>query len=127
MKSKYAGYMGKVMLVDLTTETISEYPWSDRERELYVGGKIMAARILADHLTGKDGDIFDYITGKRTGTTALPIICITTTAGTGSEGNATAVFTNDETLDKKGLVNPLIYPKVSFIDSDFKAFETKLS
>ena len=54
MESKYAGYMGKVMLVDLTTETVSEYPWSDTERELYLGGKIMAAKILCDHLTGKE-------------------------------------------------------------------------
>jgi len=54
MASKYAGYMGKVMMVDLTTETVTEYPWSDAQRELYLGGKIMAARILCDHLTGKE-------------------------------------------------------------------------
>ena len=54
MESKYAGYMGKVMLVDLSTETVTEYPWTDQERELYLGGKIMAARILCDHLTGKE-------------------------------------------------------------------------
>ena len=54
MNSKYAGYMGKVMMVDLTTETVTEYPWSDEDRELYLGGKIMAARILCDHLTGKE-------------------------------------------------------------------------
>ena len=54
MKTKYAGYMGKVMTIDLTTETVSEYPWSDQDRELYLGGKIMAARILCDHLTGKE-------------------------------------------------------------------------
>ena len=54
MKSQYAGYMGKVMLVDLTAETVEEYPWTDQERELYLGGKIMAARILCDHLTGKE-------------------------------------------------------------------------
>lgn len=54
MKSQYAGYMGKVMLVDLTAETVEEYPWTDRERELYLGGKIMAARILCDHLTGTE-------------------------------------------------------------------------
>ena len=53
MASKYAGYMGKVIQVDLTTETVTEYPWSDEPRELYLGGKIMAARILCDHLTGK--------------------------------------------------------------------------
>ena len=54
MRSKYAGYMGKVMLVDLTSETVTEYPWNDEQRELYLGGKIMAARILCDHLTGKE-------------------------------------------------------------------------
>ena len=54
MASKYAGYMGKVMMVDLTTETVAEYPWTDEQRELYLGGKIMAARILCDHLTGKE-------------------------------------------------------------------------
>jgi len=54
MQSKYGGYMGKVMMVDLTTETVSEYPWSDEQRALYMGGKIMAARILCDHLTGKE-------------------------------------------------------------------------
>ena len=54
MHSKYAGYMGKVMLVDLSTETVTEYPWVDHQRELYLGGKIMAARILCDHLTGKE-------------------------------------------------------------------------
>ena len=54
MTSKYAGYMGKVIMVDLSTETVSEYPWSDEQRELYLGGKIMAARILCDHLTGKE-------------------------------------------------------------------------
>ena len=54
MESKYAGYMGKVILIDLSTETAAEYPWSDEQRELYLGGKIMAARILCDHLTGKE-------------------------------------------------------------------------
>lgn len=85
------------------------------------GGSAMDTAKGIAFLTGKEGDIFDYITAKRTGTSALPIICITTTAGTGSEGNSTAVFTNDATLDKKGLVNPLIFPKVSFIDSEFMA------
>lgn len=54
MPSKYAGYTGKVMLVDLSRETSQEYPWSDRDRELYLGGKIMANKILCDHLTGSE-------------------------------------------------------------------------
>ncbi|MBR5617941.1 MAG: aldehyde ferredoxin oxidoreductase family protein [Oscillospiraceae bacterium] len=75
MASKYAGYMGKVMLVDLTTETVSEYPWSDEQRELYLGGKIMAARILCDHLTGRETAFSEenwvvISTGPLTGTGA---------------------------------------------------------
>lgn len=54
MSSKYAGYTGKVILVDLSRETAQEYPWTDRERELYLGGKIMANKILCDHLTGSE-------------------------------------------------------------------------
>ena len=75
MASKYAGYMGKVIMVDLTTETVTEYPWSDEQRELYLGGKIMAARILADHLTGKETAFSEenwvvISTGPLTGTGA---------------------------------------------------------
>ena len=75
MKSKYAGYMGKVMMIDLTTETVTEYPWSDEQRELYLGGKIMAARILCDHLTGKETAFSEenwvvISTGPLTGTGA---------------------------------------------------------
>ena len=75
MASIYAGYMGKVVLVDLTTETVSEYPWTDEQRELYLGGKIMAARILCDHLTGKEQPFSEenwvvISTGPLTGTGA---------------------------------------------------------
>ena len=75
MKSKYSGYMGKIMEVDLTTETVREYPWSDAQRELYLGGKIMAARILCDHLTGKETAFSEenrvvIATGPLTGTGA---------------------------------------------------------
>ena len=75
METKYAGYMGKVMMVDLSSEIVSEYPWSDEQRELYLGGKIMAARILCDHLTGKESAFSEenwvvISTGPLTGTGA---------------------------------------------------------
>ena len=75
MESKYSGYMGKIMEVDLTTETVREYPWSDTQRELYLGGKIMASRILCDHLTGKETAFSEenwvvIATGPLTGTGA---------------------------------------------------------
>lgn len=54
MTSKYGGYMGKVLKINLTTQTVEDYPFSDRERELFIGGKMMAAKILGDHLTGQE-------------------------------------------------------------------------
>lgn len=54
MGTQYGGYMGKVLKIDLTTKAVSEYPFSDEERRLFIGGKTMAAKILADHLTGQE-------------------------------------------------------------------------
>ena len=50
MATKYGGYMGKVAMIDLSTGHVTEYPWSDEERRLFIGGKIMAAKILGDNL-----------------------------------------------------------------------------
>jgi len=75
MASKYGGYMGKVMLIDLSTESAEEYLWTDKDRELFVGGKIMAAAILEKHLSGKEDAFSDenwliISTGPMTGTGA---------------------------------------------------------
>jgi len=75
MATKYGGYMGKVMLVDLSTQSVNEYPWSDEDRELYIGGKTMAAKILCDNFTGKEEtyseeNLIVISTGPLTGTGA---------------------------------------------------------
>ncbi len=48
--SKLKGYMGKVLFVDLTNRTYSEFPWTDEDRKRTIGGKIMAADILLQHI-----------------------------------------------------------------------------
>ena len=50
----YSGYMGRVVMLDLGTKEISDYPWTDEDREKYIGGKGMASKILYDNLTGKE-------------------------------------------------------------------------
>lgn len=75
MTTKYGGYMGKVLKIDLSSEKVSEYPWSDKERELYIGGKIMAAKIIYDNTNEHTTPLSDenYIvitTGPLTGTGA---------------------------------------------------------
>lgn len=73
--SSYGGYAGKVAAIDLTRETVSEYPWNDRDREAYLGGKVMAARILRDCLSGQEAAFSEescvvIATGPLTGTGA---------------------------------------------------------
>jgi len=48
MSSRYGGYMGLYLYIDLTARTVREYEVSDRLKELYLGGKGLAARILYD-------------------------------------------------------------------------------
>ena len=80
------------------------------------GGSAMDTAKGIAFMANKEGEVFDYILGKRVGVGALPSIQVTTTAGTGSEGNWTAVFTDDETLEKKGLLNNYMFPKAAIVD-----------
>lgn len=50
MNSKYGGYMGKVLKINLSDNSFEDYPWTDKDREKYLGGKIMASKILYDNL-----------------------------------------------------------------------------
>ncbi|NLL63914.1 MAG: aldehyde ferredoxin oxidoreductase family protein [Ruminococcaceae bacterium] len=70
--SRYFGYMGKVLKIDLTNKTFGEFPWSDEDRERTIGGKIMAGEILYRHIkkgmTAFDEDNWIVITtGPLTG------------------------------------------------------------
>ena len=72
MATNCGGYMGKLLQVNLTTRAITEYPLSDKERELYIGGKMLAAKILSDKLTGQetafsDDNMVVITTGPLTG------------------------------------------------------------
>lgn len=82
------------------------------------GGSIMdAAKAIAFIMKNK-GDISDYIFGKIYGKTALPIVLVPTTSGTGSEGNNFSVLTNPKNGDKKSLRTNAIYAKASIIDPE---------
>ena len=47
---------------------------------------------------------------------ALPVLSVLTLAATGSEMNGGGVISNEDTLDKKGRVEQILRPKVSFLD-----------
>jgi len=67
------------------------------------------------------GSVWDYV-GRRdyepkpVTDKALPIVAISTTAGTGSEVTQVAVITNPDTKQKPGILSPYIFPKVAVVD-----------
>ena len=67
--------MGRVLQINLSTGDVTDYPWTDKDRELYIGGKTMAAKILYDTLTGREDAYSEenpliISTGPLTGTGA---------------------------------------------------------
>ena len=82
------------------------------------GGSIMDAAKSIAFIAVNDGDVSDYIFGKKSSDKALPIILVPTTCGTGSEGNGFAVLTNPDNNDKKSLRCNAIVAKASIIDPE---------
>ena len=99
--TNYAGYMGRVLEIDLSCRQEREYPWTDRDRELYIGGKAMASKIMYDNFTGGEDpfgpkNIIVIATGPVTGTfapssnrfdisTLSPLTGITTSSNCGGD------------------------------------------
>lgn len=87
------------------------------------GGSVMdCAKAIALNATNP-GDLWDYAfggTGKGifAKNAPLPIIAITTTAGTGSEVDCGGVITNPETNEKIGIVHPGILPLIAIVDPE---------
>lgn len=88
------------------------------------GGSVMDAAKAMAAMSTNDGDVWDYISGgtgkgKTIVNAPLPIICITTTAGTGSEADQWGVITNNETNEKIGFGgDDRLFPVISIIDPE---------
>lgn len=63
-----------------------------------------------------EGSLREYMTGRKRGAAALPIIAIPTTCGTGSECTPFAVLTDEEKHDKRALSARSILPVLAIID-----------
>ena len=86
------------------------------------GGSVMDASKAIAAMATNDGDLWDYISGG-TGKGSplvnepLPIIAITTTAGTGSEVDQWGVISNEETNEKIGFGGyDSLFPKIAVVD-----------
>lgn len=86
------------------------------------GSSMDAAKAIAVMATNP-GDYWDY-NGGKTGKNLplvcdpLPVVAITTTAGTGSEVDPTSVTTKEDTNEKCGFIHEKIYPIISVVDPD---------
>ena len=82
------------------------------------GGSPMDAAKGIAVLTTNSGSMRDYMKGKKLQNAPLPIVCVPTTSGTGSEVTPFAVFTDRETESKGGYAHPAIFPRFSIIDPE---------
>ncbi|MDD9147784.1 MULTISPECIES: iron-containing alcohol dehydrogenase [unclassified Sporolactobacillus] len=86
------------------------------------GSSIDSAKSIAV-MAKNPGDYWDYVTGgsgrgKPVKRGVLPIVAITTTAGTGTEADPWTVITNEETNEKIGFGIPDTFPTLSIVDPE---------
>ncbi|MGL4392152.1 MAG: iron-containing alcohol dehydrogenase [Fusobacteriaceae bacterium] len=86
------------------------------------GSSIDSAKAIAI-MAKNSGDYWDYIkggSGKKLPVKngALPIVAITTTAGTGTEVNPWTVITKEETNEKTGFGIPETFPTLAIVDPE---------
>lgn len=86
------------------------------------GSSIDAAKAIAVMSTN-EGDYWDYIIGgsgqrKPVPNDPLPIVAITTTAGTGTEADPWTVTTKEDTNEKIGFGYEKTFPVLSIVDPD---------
>ena len=88
------------------------------------GGSVMDASKAIASMATNDGDLWDYVeagTGKykKLVNEPLPIVAITTTAGTGSEVDQYGVISNEVTNEKIGFGGyDSLFPKLAIIDPE---------
>lgn len=75
--------------------------------------KIISITIPVSH------SAWDFYSGLKKPSRAIPVIAVQTLAATGTEMNPFAVLQNHKTKQKLGWGNPLCFPKHSFLDPQF--------
>ncbi|NOZ47574.1 MAG: iron-containing alcohol dehydrogenase [Chlorobi bacterium] len=83
------------------------------------GGSVIDSSKVVSISLLEDLDPWMVVKGKLKPTVSLPLVTVLTLAATGTEMNAAAVVQNKKTGEKIGFVNPLSYPKHSFLNPEF--------
>jgi alcohol dehydrogenase class IV len=82
------------------------------------GSSMDAAKAIAVEAT-HEGTCWDYLFYKKPPSTrTLPIVCVTTTSGTGSQTTPCAVITKTELKDKSALWHPNIFARAALVDPE---------
>jgi len=81
------------------------------------GSALDSAKAIAV-LAKYGGSIWDFIEGKEIDKPVLPIICLPSTAGTGSEVTKYAVISNEKARLKEGFASNFIFPAVAVLDPE---------
>ena len=87
------------------------------------GGSVMDCSKAIALLATNEGDLWDYVAigsgkGQLIQNRPLPIIAITTTAGTGSETDGCGVITKEETNEKAFIMHPSLFPFLAIVDPE---------
>lgn len=87
------------------------------------GGAVLDSSVAVAAMATNEGDLWDYVCGgtglgKPLKHKGLPIVTITTTAGTGSEVNCWGVISNLETKEKIGFGDPILTPVLAIVDPE---------
>jgi alcohol dehydrogenase len=80
------------------------------------GGSNMDAAKLAAVVLGHGGDVRDYVGENKVPGPIMPLVCIPTTAGTGSEVSQAAVFTNTDIQLKVSVLSYYLRPAAALVD-----------
>jgi alcohol dehydrogenase class IV len=81
------------------------------------GGSVIDVGKAIGLLTTNGGSYADYQWhGKTIDRPALPMVAVPTTSGTGSEMTKVTVIADHETHFKKGVLSPLLFPRVALVD-----------
>lgn len=90
------------------------------------GGSVMdCSKAICAAAKYAGDDAWDLVKNSSLVKEALPLICVVTIAATGSEFDCGGVISNLSTNEKMGLVNPHLWPKVSFIDPSYTCSVSK--
>lgn len=90
------------------------------------GGSVMDCSKGIAVIATNEGELWDYVTigsgkGHPIAVRPLPIVAITTTAGTGSETDNSGVITKEDTFEKAFIGDASLFPVLAIVDPELMA------